>query len=201
MWSASRAGVAEATSATSPPLVRLHLTLPEGVGFSPNAPVAPFPALSPDGRYLALSLVKGNESQNLWLHTMKGLVTRQLVTGGVTAGQFFWSPDGRSIAFNQSGRLKRVDIEAGIVQATDRPSDGTLPERRFALELRERHRTPSVVVRAPRNRTKDVERDGIQLGRCRRFEDEVSELHGHRNLSHGCAIRCRAGLLLREEPG
>ena len=75
-WSAL--GV-EAPAPVSLPLTRLSLSPPDEAGFSQNAPISPFPAISPDGRYLALVLVKGTAPQSLWLHTMKGLETRLLV--------------------------------------------------------------------------------------------------------------------------
>jgi eukaryotic-like serine/threonine-protein kinase len=111
LWNATRAPVAE----EPPPVVRLTLQLPDDLRFSDNAPIAPFPTLSPDGRYLALVLVKGNELPTLFVHTMKGRETRQ-VPG--SAGVFlpFWSPDGRSIGFFGQGKLKRVDVETSASQ-------------------------------------------------------------------------------------
>ena len=69
LWNATPAPIA----GDPPPVVRLNLALPEDLRFSPVAPIAPFPALSPDGRYLALLLVKGSELPSLFIHTMKGL--------------------------------------------------------------------------------------------------------------------------------
>ena len=120
-WSATRAPVAE----DPPPVVRLTLPLPDGLQFNRVAPIAPFPALSPDGRYLALVLVRGNEASSLFIHTMKGLETRQ-VPGTAGALLPFWSPDGRSIGFFSQGKLKRVDMETNAIQViADAVFDGS----------------------------------------------------------------------------
>jgi serine/threonine protein kinase len=113
VWSLSRA---EAPAPPSLPLTRLPLPLPHEAAFSENSPIAPFPAVSPDGRYLALLLVKGNAPPSLWLHSMKGLEARHLVAESTQTNLPFWSPDGRSIGFFSNGRLKRVDVESGVVQ-------------------------------------------------------------------------------------
>jgi Tol biopolymer transport system component len=123
-WNSTRVPVAE----EPPPVVRLNLALPPGVRFSPSAPIAPFPAISPDGRYLALVLRKGNEGGSLWIHTMKGLETREIYSGRIAVLPF-WSPDSRSVGFFAEGKLMRAGVDgSGVQEIADVPFDGNGPQ-------------------------------------------------------------------------
>jgi Tol biopolymer transport system component len=73
-------------------------------------------------------LVKGNNATSLWLHTMKGLETREIVAEDSPVSLPFWAPDGRAIGFFANSRLKRVDVESGVVQdLTPAVYDGANP--------------------------------------------------------------------------
>ena len=71
-------------------------------------------ALSPDGQSLAF--VAGVDGQPyLWVRRLDSGDVRPLTgTGG--ASQPFWSPDNRALAFYADGRLKRIDLDGGLVR-------------------------------------------------------------------------------------
>ena len=69
------------------------------------------PALSPDGRYVAYTILEPNWDDNffvteIWLADVAGGTTRQLTAAGRTSDAPAWSPDGRTLAFasNRAGR-------------------------------------------------------------------------------------------------
>lgn len=72
-------------------------------------------AASPDGRYIVFGAQsQGATAPSLWLRQLDSFNTRPLP--GTENGNFpFWSPDSRSIAFFDGGKLKRVDIAGGAV--------------------------------------------------------------------------------------
>ena len=53
--------------------------------------------------------------QRLWLRALDGTAARPL-PGTDFAAYPFWSPDGRAVGFFADLRLKRLDIDGGIVQ-------------------------------------------------------------------------------------
>jgi Tol biopolymer transport system component len=69
-------------------------------------------AISPDGRMLAF--VTGSTGRTkLWVRPLNSLSARELAgTEGATFP--FWSPDGRSLGFFAGGKLKRMEIAAGL---------------------------------------------------------------------------------------
>jgi Tol biopolymer transport system component len=71
-------------------------------------------AMSPDGQSIVLEGASEEQSR-LWLHSFASLVTRAL-PGTESASFPFWSPDGKSIGFFADGKLKRLDIETGLVR-------------------------------------------------------------------------------------
>jgi Tol biopolymer transport system component len=76
-------------------------------------------ALSPDGRQLAFTARRPDESVMLWVRSLEdGTVRRLGGTEGATG--HFWSPDSRFLAFNAQGQLKKVAVAGGppIVIAT-----------------------------------------------------------------------------------
>jgi len=81
----------------------------------------PFPAndlaLSPDGRMLAMVAYSAQVNNYvLWTYEVGGRRTSSL--GGTQGASFpFWSPDGKFIGFFADGKLKKVDVSGGQVQA------------------------------------------------------------------------------------
>ena len=69
-------------------------------------------ALSPDGRSLAGNAVNDKGDTALFVRDFDDLESR-IVPGSEGAGSFFWSPDGRSLAFFVGSQLKRVDVAGG----------------------------------------------------------------------------------------
>ena len=63
-------------------------------------------ALSPDGRALAFTASAEQSGLALWLQSLDSLEAR-MVPGTEGAGQIFWSPDSRSIAFADTHRSSR----------------------------------------------------------------------------------------------
>jgi Tol biopolymer transport system component len=68
-------------------------------------------AISPDGGAIAFVAVSGGTSK-LWVRPLDSIGAREL-PGTDGAGQPFWSPDGRSLGFFATGKLKRVDVTGG----------------------------------------------------------------------------------------
>ena len=73
--------------------------------------VAAIPAISPDGRRVAVALnVDGQVS--LWIRDLDGLNFRAL-SGTTGAGLPFWSPDSRWVGFFADNKLKKIDVTGG----------------------------------------------------------------------------------------
>jgi serine/threonine protein kinase len=68
-------------------------------------------AISPDGRYVVFSALTDAKSQ-LFLRALDS-TNAQPLPGTEDATFPFWSPDNRSIAFFQNGKLKRIEIAGG----------------------------------------------------------------------------------------
>ena len=72
-------------------------------------------ALSPDGRTLAFIATSDGESR-LSLRSLPSGSSRTL--GGTDGAELpFWSPDGQSVGFFAEGKLRRVEISGGSVEA------------------------------------------------------------------------------------
>jgi Tol biopolymer transport system component len=71
-------------------------------------------ALSPDGLHLAFVANSASASM-LWLRPLNAATARAL-PGTEGAEYPFWAPDGRTIGFFASGKLKRIDIAAASSQ-------------------------------------------------------------------------------------
>jgi len=83
--------------------------------------------LSPDGRRLAFVGQGSDGVPRLWIRNMDSLDIRLLPgsdTGPVTPPPF-WSPDGRFVAFDAGGKLKKLDVGGGLAQTVaDLPGVG-----------------------------------------------------------------------------
>ena len=99
------------------PLVRFTLTAPAGWRF-----VFPDEAqFSPDGATLACALSDSGGIAHLALRSLSGMDMR-ILPGTDGAALPFWSPDGRSIGFFASGKLRRVGMDGGTpVDLCDAP--------------------------------------------------------------------------------
>ena len=94
---------------------RFFITPPDQttIGLGPAAPQA---ALSPDGRFLAMSLASADRKRNLWLRPIDS-VAIQMLAGTEDASLPFWSPNSRSIGFFALGKLKTISISGGSPQS------------------------------------------------------------------------------------
>ena len=71
-------------------------------------------AISPDGRSLVF-VGSADGLSRLWIRGLDSITPRQLV-GTEHASLPFWAPDGRSIGFFAEGKIKRIDLESGLVR-------------------------------------------------------------------------------------
>jgi Tol biopolymer transport system component len=74
--------------------------------------------LSPDGRHLAFVGRGANGIAQIWVRNLDSLEVRPLPgseTGGLTPPPF-WSPDGRFVAYDAGGKLKKLDVSGGLPQ-------------------------------------------------------------------------------------
>jgi eukaryotic-like serine/threonine-protein kinase len=90
-----------------PPLVRVNIVLPD------KALVRSL-AVSPDGRFVAVVLVKDGKQQ-IWIRALDGLDLTPL-EGTDDATDPFWSPDGQFLAFFADSKLKKIERTGGPVQ-------------------------------------------------------------------------------------
>jgi Tol biopolymer transport system component len=90
-----------------PLLARATISLPEK-----SRPV--FVAVSPDGRYIAVVLVK-NGRQQIWLRPLNSLELTPL-PGTDGAINPFWSPDSRFVGFFADAKLRKIERSGGPVQ-------------------------------------------------------------------------------------
>jgi Tol biopolymer transport system component len=93
-------------------IVRAAIPLPENTefflpGFFPG-PVS----VSPDGRWLAFSVVKEGQTWQLWVRDLSADAPRSL-EGTEHAAYPFWSPDSRTIGFFADGELKKIEVSGG----------------------------------------------------------------------------------------
>ena len=108
-------------AASNPGVLRFRIPLPPGTAFTPASPQW---ALSPDGRNLAIVVLKDGK-RSLWLRPLASDAARLL--RDTEAAQFpFWSPDGQSIGFAGQSKFRRVEIEGGAVSTMFDNVQGTV---------------------------------------------------------------------------
>jgi len=89
------------------PITRVNVLLPE-------KSLVRSLAVSPDGSFVAIVLVKEGKQQ-IWIRALDALELTPLA-GTENAVDPFWSPDSRFIAFFADARLKKIDRSGGPVQ-------------------------------------------------------------------------------------
>ncbi|WP_109489216.1 protein kinase domain-containing protein [Occallatibacter savannae] len=94
-------------SAPPQPLTRTNILLPE-------KSLVRSLAVSPDGRYIAIVLVKDGRQQ-IWVRALDATELTPLA-GTDNAVDPFWSADSRHLAFFADARLKKIDRSGGPVQ-------------------------------------------------------------------------------------
>ena len=110
----NRRGAAQEPLADIP--IPFKVQPPPGTAFSPSAASL---ALSPDGKSLAFTASRVNQrAMALFIQPLDSL-TAKAIPSVKTAGQLFWLPDSRSLAFGDSSAkfaLNVVDVPRGSVQ-------------------------------------------------------------------------------------
>ncbi|MEQ1761254.1 MAG: protein kinase [Vicinamibacterales bacterium] len=105
-----------------PPLAAAEMRLDITVPPAPTADPASV-ALSPDGHTVVFA-AEFEGRQQLWVRVLDAASARPLA-GTEGSLQFpFWSPDSRSVGFFANGKLKRLDLERGIVESLADATNG-----------------------------------------------------------------------------
>jgi Tol biopolymer transport system component len=96
------------------PLVRALIDPPAGARFDFSGDFGGPPALSPDGRTIAFVSSDLAGQRQVWVRPLDALQPTPLPgTAGATFP--FWAADGRSLGFFADGKLKRIDLQGGVV--------------------------------------------------------------------------------------
>jgi serine/threonine protein kinase/Tol biopolymer transport system component len=99
------------TPPAPPRLMRLQVTMPDGVIPLRGA------VLSPDGHAMAFPSVGTDGIRRLWVRSLDSTDARLLPgTEGIFGTRPFWSPDSRFLAFEDAGKLKKLDVAGGQAQ-------------------------------------------------------------------------------------
>jgi Tol biopolymer transport system component len=105
---------------------RFILQAPEGAVLADDQGTGG-PAISPDGRLLALIASHAKSSANaeplLWVRALDSL-SAQPLSGTEGASYPFWSPDNRFIGFFAQGKLKKIDAAGRSVQTICEAGEG-----------------------------------------------------------------------------
>ena len=72
-------------------------------------------AISPTGDRVVFIGVGPDGSKQLWMRPL-GSLTADIIPGTELVDGAFWSPDGRSVAFFASGKLKKMDLQSAAPQ-------------------------------------------------------------------------------------
>jgi serine/threonine protein kinase len=81
------------------------------------------PAISPDGRHLAIVARDSSGNPMIWIRSLASLEAKPL-SGTEDATFPFWSPDNRFLGYFQSGKLKKIDVSGGPPQTLADAADG-----------------------------------------------------------------------------
>ena len=139
--------------------------LPPPDGFD----VAPDPAVSPDGRYVAFKAQDESHQTHIWLKPLDAASAIVIpgTEGTEFSGAHFWSPDSRSIGFFAAGKLKRIDLDgdtAQVLAAAPEPRGGTWTPNGviiFNADAQTLMRVPA--SGGPASRIADSENGGVRL--------------------------------------
>ncbi len=94
------------------PAVRFLISPPDQV----TTPDIDSLSVSPDGEHLVFIGVAPDGKRQLWLRPLESL-TAEPLAGTELADAAFWSPDSRSVAFFAAGKLKKLELQSGTVEA------------------------------------------------------------------------------------
>ncbi len=98
-------------SVGEPRVFRFLLSPPAGRTYA-ALPVDPYPAISPDGRQIAVVASTPEATREIWLHALDALAAQPLT--GTEGGYLpLWSPDGRFLGFFAHGKLKKMRAPGG----------------------------------------------------------------------------------------
>ena len=97
------------------PLMEFEITPPEGTTFGPVTSNFRAVTVSPDGRQLAIVAGPRDGKPVLWIRPLASNTPRA-IAGTENAAHPFWSPDGKSVGFLASGKIRRVDLSGAQPQ-------------------------------------------------------------------------------------
>ncbi len=100
----------------STPSIRAVLNPPPATHFRLISDLAGPPVLSPDGTNVAFTATGADGRTSLWVRPMNGAEARSLPDTSDAIFPF-WSPDGRSLGFFSSGKMKTIDLNATSAQS------------------------------------------------------------------------------------
>ena len=100
--------------------LRFAIALPQNVQFTQLGVLD----ISPDGRKVAFAAYGADGEPRVWVRNLDSPVAAPLDEARINqvSFPFFWSPDGRFVAFEQGGRLKKISTEGGTPQVIAEPT-------------------------------------------------------------------------------
>jgi eukaryotic-like serine/threonine-protein kinase len=101
-------------------LLRFSIVPPEHIVLNGQSASA---AISPDGRTIVFCGIDSAGNTRLWLRPLETLDTQELA-GTDNATLPFWSPDSRFVGYFADGKLRKVPVNGGAVEALCDAPDG-----------------------------------------------------------------------------